>query len=603
MKVDLVYKIGKRDNDTNFELRHSIRSAVENFVDLGKIYIVGHKPDWAINVIHIPIGDPYKNNKDANLINKLLRACQEESLSQEFLNMSDDYFFLEKIGKDYFDTSIYDNEIISKITPESKYSKWDRRLLSTLQILKEKGYEQNIYDLHMPVLIDKTKYKEVMLNYDYGWDNGYCGNTLYFNTIKKKGREVVKNKSKEQLIENKRQNDFVNSMANLAKNIDDETDKQNFHIEPGFDSEGKLIEVSICKNKNDNRFPVQLGYEQKDIQYENEVSKVIDDKIEEWHNSNSDKTLQEYLGLSKEDYKSFVENNSFDEIILEQEANQLYDINEKIKQLEEERTNLWNNAPTLRSGEKWEKIDQRTSEIGHQLVDLYEQKRNLEIREEIECKADGSINTLESEEEFLDFTKWKCQKRVILLYEDYDIEELYSEYLKEKSEAERIDNKNSKLSNNETEAQRFEVPINVNNETKMKLFQNITAKRIYVEGENIGSEDLRAPIRAIEFTLLNDEGQEVKVIKTLQELGEVDKYMITHSEEKFRNWLLNNKESVDYQSFNDICRLYKQSKSVEEIQIFTTQNLIVNYSAIAFNKSMEKFLALRFNKLCIYESK
>ncbi len=36
-------------------------------------------------------------------------------------------------------------------------------------------------------------------------------------------------------------------------------------------------------------------------------SKLIDDKIDEWHNSNCSLQLHEFLGMSKEDYIKFVQ--------------------------------------------------------------------------------------------------------------------------------------------------------------------------------------------------------------------------------------------------------------------------------------------------------
>ena len=543
MKVDLVYKIGFRDaQDTNFELRHSIRSAIENFTDLGKIYIVGHKPDWCINVIHIPMGDPYRNNKDANLINKLLRACQEEGLSQEFLNMSDDYFFLEKISKDYFDVPVYDNEYFEKPNPEGRYTKWDRRLLSTKQILKERGYEQNIYDLHMPVLIDKTKYKEVMLNYDYGFDNGYCGNTLYFNTIGKKGREVVKNKTKEE----------------LQKTKDDKILK---HYE---DIKRNTIPLENIRDSFDNEELIEKKRQQI---FQNSLNHFTE--TEEGIN---DEELRQKFPANIEGSKEFNEaHDSFDEIILEQEAHQYWEINEQIKKLEYERNEIIDNVQIQISRDRFD-------EINLQLVDLYEQRQQLELREK----------------EFMTYLEY-CEKFMYTPSPEGAIE-----YNKAKKAFEK-----SKLSNSETGAQDFEVSLNINNETIMKVFQKIKARRIEASFEEYRRLDnSRFPREHVEFTLINDEGQEMKVVKSLEELEEADREGITHVEERFREWLLSkDKENVDYQFFNDISRLTKPLKSVKEIQDFTANSLLSNYTAHTFNESMENFLALRFNKLCNFESK
>ena len=81
MKIDVVYKLGLNPDWGNYEeLRHSLRSLC-NFENLGNVFIVGQKPDWIQEVIHIPALDSYKRNKDANLINKLILACSNPLLS------------------------------------------------------------------------------------------------------------------------------------------------------------------------------------------------------------------------------------------------------------------------------------------------------------------------------------------------------------------------------------------------------------------------------------------------------------------------------------------------------------------------------------------
>jgi hypothetical protein len=191
--IDLVYKVGTSSQGENYsELRHSIRSAVRHFKDLGQIYIIGFKPGWldASRIVHIPLSDPYKNCKDANLISKLILACYDKSLSSRFLNMSDDYFFLQDCDVSFFEIARYSEEvlkIIEKKKLEGKVlSKWERRVEASCNALKVRGYEAKCFDVHMPVLIDKELYPKTLLSYDYGVDNGYCGNTLYFNSIKVK---------------------------------------------------------------------------------------------------------------------------------------------------------------------------------------------------------------------------------------------------------------------------------------------------------------------------------------------------------------------------------------------------------------------------------
>jgi hypothetical protein len=60
--IDVVYPLGTGSVWQDNELRYSLRSLEKNFPDLGRVYVVGHKPDWLGNVEHIPFGDSQSPN-------------------------------------------------------------------------------------------------------------------------------------------------------------------------------------------------------------------------------------------------------------------------------------------------------------------------------------------------------------------------------------------------------------------------------------------------------------------------------------------------------------------------------------------------------------
>lgn len=183
MAVDIVYKVGNKCHwDDYEELRYSLRSFQQNFKDLGKVYIVGKLPSWCTNVIHIQANDPYKRNKDGNLINKLLLACYDINLSDEFISTCDDHFVLKPIDRKFFEIPVIDNAHINFI-PGAVISKWQTRLKRTVDILKERNLRFDCYEGHIPYMFNKHKFPKILLSYDYGVDLGYCGNTLYFNTL------------------------------------------------------------------------------------------------------------------------------------------------------------------------------------------------------------------------------------------------------------------------------------------------------------------------------------------------------------------------------------------------------------------------------------
>jgi hypothetical protein len=171
--LDVVYKIGSKPNLKNYEeLRYSIRS-LKN-IPLRNIFIIGKKPDWITGVIHHDLADPYKHNKDANLINKILFACTLPELGSHFLNMSDDQYILKPMTPQDF---VNPPESTHLYKPQ-RGVRWYDRAKNTMT---KSGFT-TLFEAHCPYMIEKSKYA-VVLNYDYGEGVGMLGNTLYFNSI------------------------------------------------------------------------------------------------------------------------------------------------------------------------------------------------------------------------------------------------------------------------------------------------------------------------------------------------------------------------------------------------------------------------------------
>lgn len=180
--VDAVYTVGRSCDWGDYnELRYSLRS-LDLFNDIGQVFIVGHKPEWCQNVIHLPLSDPYKHNKDANLNNKLVLACCDPRLSDHFIFMSDDQYFLKETN----------SEDLKPVTCNTSHKpkgkdQWNKRMTRTLKFLKSRGHSTDVFEAHCPYLLEKSVYPCVVLDYCYGEAVGMCGNTLYFNTLGVKG--------------------------------------------------------------------------------------------------------------------------------------------------------------------------------------------------------------------------------------------------------------------------------------------------------------------------------------------------------------------------------------------------------------------------------
>jgi len=98
MKVDVVIPLGRGSRWNDNELRFCLRSLEKNFLDLGKVWIVGEKPEWCVGVHYLRMPDFFTSNKDANLITKVMTACYQAKMPPRFVRCSDDEVFLRPIG-------------------------------------------------------------------------------------------------------------------------------------------------------------------------------------------------------------------------------------------------------------------------------------------------------------------------------------------------------------------------------------------------------------------------------------------------------------------------------------------------------------------------
>lgn len=90
--MDIVYILGSGSFCGNKEIGYSIKSLKKHCLDLGKIYVIGEKPEGLPDIIHIPANDSF-DKKWKNAYSKVKLACATSDISDEFLLMNDDFFF------------------------------------------------------------------------------------------------------------------------------------------------------------------------------------------------------------------------------------------------------------------------------------------------------------------------------------------------------------------------------------------------------------------------------------------------------------------------------------------------------------------------------
>ena len=151
--MDLVYicKDGK-----NEELRYSIRSAVLN-IPQDNVCVIGGRPSWYSGNF---FGVANEKGKFEN-INKCISLIPGiDKISEDFVLMNDDFFFLSYIEKlPVYHGGLLQDKVNNYVELGSR--KYSRLLQRTLTDLKRNGIRNPIdYDIHVPMVMNKKKLEQ-----------------------------------------------------------------------------------------------------------------------------------------------------------------------------------------------------------------------------------------------------------------------------------------------------------------------------------------------------------------------------------------------------------------------------------------------------------
>lgn len=178
---DIVIPLGSGSRFDNWELRMALRSIERHIRHCGRIFIVSPQPpEWLCNVEVIIKGDPYKHNKDANIIEKLLAAAADERLSDDFIFWSDDQVALQDIDCRGL-LPVYNSRCRDDFTGSNI---WHQRMRNTFDYLAKHGRKlQWNWESHTPQKMNKTLFCQLMSSSDYRIAPGLGVNTLYFGLL------------------------------------------------------------------------------------------------------------------------------------------------------------------------------------------------------------------------------------------------------------------------------------------------------------------------------------------------------------------------------------------------------------------------------------
>jgi hypothetical protein len=180
MSTSIVIPLGYGSRWNNLELRYCLRSIEKYLIGYGDVFIVGEKPGWVKNVEHIPCPDygTQTYDKERNIFNKVIAACVDKRVSDDFLFMNDDHYLREKYEARVF-PYYYDGRLTDKMTvTDYKYTVWN-----TIDSLRPFGRDGLYFDVHCPIVYNKEKFFWCLCDADWTKRFGYCIKTFYCNCV------------------------------------------------------------------------------------------------------------------------------------------------------------------------------------------------------------------------------------------------------------------------------------------------------------------------------------------------------------------------------------------------------------------------------------
>lgn len=163
--MDILY-VYRHDGVGGHSLRHSFRSIAEHGKNVGKVFVVGDKPDFlSSEVTYIPFADVYsRKEREKNIALAIKTAIDGSDISEEFLYSSDDHFYCKDVD---FDNYPYYCKLMpfGEFLPERLETPflspgYSRMLMLTRAILEERRLPYLNFTLHRNMHINKTAYNE-----------------------------------------------------------------------------------------------------------------------------------------------------------------------------------------------------------------------------------------------------------------------------------------------------------------------------------------------------------------------------------------------------------------------------------------------------------
>lgn len=174
--IDVVYVVGSGSQVANNELKFSLRSLVKNVTGVNEVYVIGDPVRWLVNANFIHVQE--SGVKSIRILNKIKIACENKNITDDFLFMNDDHFFLHRVDAATF-PYYYSNEDMEEIiNTRIEIDSYVQMIKDTKALFENFNY----FDIHTPMIINKAKFLELYGKFNFAkYDNGLLIKSMYCN--------------------------------------------------------------------------------------------------------------------------------------------------------------------------------------------------------------------------------------------------------------------------------------------------------------------------------------------------------------------------------------------------------------------------------------
>lgn len=164
--TDILIPLSSSSNNNFEELRYALRS-IDKYTDVDNIYVITTAGiPWIKNVKMVYINDFWDDNKDRNIIHKIITTLKLYPEINDFMLWMDDFIVTKELNlKD--SPIVYNSRGLASLT-NLKRNKWQERLYNTLNVLNILGFDATCnYEAHVPALYNRQKILDGIDSFHY----------------------------------------------------------------------------------------------------------------------------------------------------------------------------------------------------------------------------------------------------------------------------------------------------------------------------------------------------------------------------------------------------------------------------------------------------